>query len=100
MVLKKTFKNFLLLSSSIFISFLLAELSSRLIRVHNDTNPVPLIPDKVLPYRMLPNSTTKTINGIQININSSGYRDIEFENLKDKNTKRILFIGDSCFRKF
>ena len=91
----KRFKIISLILVYLIIAFIFLEILSRTFRSYNDTNPVYIIQHPLLPYTMLKNSKTKSILGNEISINSHGFRDYEYNKNKDKNTYRILVLGDS-----
>lgn len=68
---------------------------SRMLKLYNDTNTVYIVPHSKLPYTMLKNSKSKTINGNIIKINSHGFRDFEYNIKKNDDIFRIIIIGDS-----
>jgi len=78
-----------------FILIFLCELILRLLHPYNDTNPVPITSAPDLPYQMIPNTTSKTIDGIEITIDSDGLRDIKTPHEGKSLTRTFLVIGDS-----
>ena len=83
----------------VFIAFLFsgicAEIFLRFLHPYNDTNPVPIASDPILPYRMIPNTKSFSIDGIQISIDSEGLRDIKPQKSSNNLGSTYLVLGDS-----
>ena len=92
---KKNFKNIILFLFAAIISLTLAEVFLRVAHPYNDTNPVPIIGHDKLPYVMVPNTETQTIDGVFISINSLGLRDVDFTSEKIAPDHTFLVVGDS-----
>jgi len=87
--------NFLFFGLVLLLLLIFSELALRLVHSYNDTNPVSVEADQILPYRMIPNTETTSIDGIQISINSDGLRDIKPETNQSSVIKNYLVLGDS-----
>lgn len=98
---KKTIINIFLLFMSIIISLILGEILLRLLWKDLGNNLCGItIPDKILGYRFLPNSSKKIKGEMHdfetlININSAGFRSKYKGASEIINAKRILLFGDS-----
>lgn len=88
-------KNLLLffVASLICIAFL--EISSRILKLHGDTDPTYILNDTVMPFSMKPDSSSKSIYGKNFRINNHGLRGPDFHLSRKDQVKRILILGDS-----
>ncbi len=87
--------NLLFFGLVLLLLVIFSEVFLRLLHPYNDTNPVLVEADQILPYKMVANTQTKSIDGVKILIDSYGLRDIKPETNKSDEIKTYLVLGDS-----
>ena len=95
MINKTYIINFLFVGFVLLILVIFSEIFLRFLHPYNDTNPVLVEADQILPYRMVSNTQTKTVDGVQISIDGDGLRDIKPKTNQSSEIKTYLVLGDS-----
>lgn len=95
MIYKTYIINFLFVGLVLLILIIFSEVLLRVLHPYNDTNPVLVEADQILPYRMVSNSQTESIDGVQISTDGNGLRDIKPKTNQPSEIKTYLVLGDS-----
>ena len=93
--IKVIFANFAVMLFITIVLLTVGEIIFRKLHPYNDTNPVPIIKHPTLPYRMLPNTNTVSIDGIRFLIDNNGLRDIKPKHDSNQIKSTFLVVGDS-----
>lgn len=97
-------KNIFCISLSLLITLLVCEISYRFYEFYFyrrqlrklDEIIIESLPNEpILQYKLKPNTSFLHVNKILYKINSQGLRDYEFSSYMNKNTYRVIILGDS-----
>ncbi len=95
MKIKRILQNLLLLFASLMLALVLIEAGVRLAKTELHPPKLFISQTEGVPYKLRPNFHGYTTTGIQLDINSMGLRDKDYQLQQGQNTFRIVVLGDS-----